>query len=198
MLKASARNCKLNRSLILNFLKNEVSTLTKPGPRIDPRETSPKGPGNWQHERIWIEPVIHASQNHRSFKVWIPASNVGDIRIAGAGILEANHRREGEATLRRDDAVPLPAADQLVLPPVGSASEALPTPQRQLIAEVRTELVVEAEGRRTPVQKQIVGTKNVCRLILAGRREDGRVQINHLRPGVIGLERDSMRNALLQ
>src|SRR5215472_18374753 len=45
MLKASARNCKLNRSLILNFLKNEVSTLAKPGPRIDPRDTSPNVPG---------------------------------------------------------------------------------------------------------------------------------------------------------
>ena len=190
MLKASARNCKLNRSLILNFLKNEVVDVDQTRSSDRPARHVPKRARSWQHEGIWIEPVIHASQNHRSVKVWIPARNVGDIRIAGAGIIEANHRREGEATLRRDDAVPLPAADQLVLPPAGSASEALPTPQRQLIAEVRTELVVEAEGRRTPVQKQIVGTKNVCRLILAGRREDGRVQINHLRPGVIGLERD--------
>src|SRR5713226_9242247 len=37
MLKSSALNCNVYRSLIWNFLKNEVSTSTKPGPRNDPR-----------------------------------------------------------------------------------------------------------------------------------------------------------------
>src|SRR5260370_10216092 len=44
MLKSSARNWSVYRSLIWNFLKKEVSTSTKPGPRNDPRETLPKVP----------------------------------------------------------------------------------------------------------------------------------------------------------
>src|SRR5438445_12882312 len=38
MFKSSARNWSVYRSLIWSFLKNEVSTSTKPGPRDDPRE----------------------------------------------------------------------------------------------------------------------------------------------------------------
>ena len=104
----------------------------------------------------------------------------------------------GETTLSGDDPVPLPAADQKVLPPAGPASEVLAISERQLIAEVGSEDMRQAVGRRASVQEQLVGTEDIGRLILAGRRENGRIQINHLRPGVIGFEREPVRDALLQ
>jgi hypothetical protein len=75
------------------------------------------------------------SRDRRSLEVRIPVRCVGYIGVACPGIIKANHRREGEAALRGDDAVPLPAADQQVLESAG------PAPERQLIAEARTELV---------------------------------------------------------
>src|SRR5712692_10393200 len=44
MLNASARNCMFHLSLIFIFLKKEVSTLTRPGPRSAPRDTFPNVP----------------------------------------------------------------------------------------------------------------------------------------------------------
>src|SRR4030095_11146606 len=46
MLKASARNCKLHFSLMLNFLNNEMSTLVRPGPIRELRPAFPKVPAS--------------------------------------------------------------------------------------------------------------------------------------------------------
>jgi len=163
-----------------------------------PARDVPKGSGNRQDEGLRIEPMIHGPQNRVPVKGRIPTGHVGDIGIASSGIVEANHRRLGEATLSGDDPVPLPAADQKVLPPGGPASEVLAISERQLIAEVGSEDMRQAVGRRASVQEQLVGTEDIGRLILAGWREDGRIQVNHFRPGVIGFEREPVRDALLQ
>src|SRR5689334_3477472 len=58
MLKSSARNWSVYRSVIWNRLKNEVSTSTRPGPRSDPRETLPKVPATGIRNALGL--------NHRS------------------------------------------------------------------------------------------------------------------------------------
>ncbi len=45
-LKTSARNCKLNLSLMVNFLNNEVSSVAKPGANNEPRDTFPMVPAS--------------------------------------------------------------------------------------------------------------------------------------------------------
>src|SRR5438067_4721260 len=44
-LNISARNCKFNFSVTVNFLNSDVSNVARPGPRNDPRATLPKVPG---------------------------------------------------------------------------------------------------------------------------------------------------------
>jgi len=51
--------------------------------------------------------------------------------------------------LRADAAIPLPAAISLSASPHGSAAKALAVPERQLIAEVALNLVLEIVGRRS-------------------------------------------------
>ena len=110
----------------------------------------PEGPGQRHRERPGIKPMFHIPQNHLPLEVRIPVRRVGRIRVPGPGNFGANHRREGEATLRTDDAIPLPAADELIHPPAGAATEAMAAPERQRIADVSVKLVLEAAGRDSP------------------------------------------------
>src|SRR5262249_34983049 len=98
------------------------------------------------------EPLIRLSQDHVSGKVRIPVGRVGLISIAGSGSIGANQGCERESSLSSDDAVPLPAADQLIYNSTGAASEALAAPKRQLIAEVAIKLMVETVGRNSSIQ----------------------------------------------
>src|SRR3989442_1545564 len=86
----------------------------------------------------------------------------------------------------------------MVQPPAGATTKALPAPKRQLIAEVRVELVFEAVGGGTFVQLAIVGTEKGRRLIFARRGQEGGIQIQHLAPTVICFERQPARGALEQ
>src|SRR5262249_31161700 len=106
----------------------------------------PERPLGRQHKGSRIEPLIRLPQNHRSFKVRIPARYIGVTRIASPGNIGASQRREGEPALLSQTSIPLPSANQLVQDSSGTASEALAAPKRQKIAEVRVELVKEAVG----------------------------------------------------
>src|SRR6202140_3126456 len=145
---------------------------------------------------MWIEKLVGLTQNHWPFEVAIPVGYVGWMGVARSGIIRANQRREREPTLSREDTVPLPASDQLVHDPAGAASEAPPAAKRQRGDEVRVETGGKAIRRRAPVQEEIVGTKDIRRLIFAGRRQDGRIQIQHFRVAVIGLETEPARDTL--
>src|SRR5256885_11794399 len=104
--------------------------------------------------------------------------------------------RDGKPALSSNDPIPLPAPNQAVYPPAGAAAKVLPGPERQLIAEIRVELVLEAVGGASLVQVAIVGTEKFRRLIFARRRQDGGVQIQHLPISVIRFERQPPRGAL--
>src|SRR5712691_10105132 len=99
-----------------------------------------KGARNRHLEGPRIVPLIRRPQNHFPVEIRIPVGYIGVTPVACAGIIEANHRRHGEAALSVDDPIPLPAADHLVHPPADAASETLPVAERQLITEVRIQL----------------------------------------------------------
>ena len=71
---------------------------------------------------------------------------------------------------------------------MGAACEVLPAPKGQLIAEVAVELMLEAVGGRPSVQPEIVGAEDVRWFVFAAGSEDGRIQIENLRIGVIQFE----------
>src|ERR1700720_365057 len=98
-----------------------------------------------------IEVLIRTPQDNWSGEVRIPVGRIGLIGVARSGSVGARQRREGESAQNRDDPIQLPAADQLVHEPVGGISKLLPVPERQLIAEVRAELMLQAVGPHAPV-----------------------------------------------
>src|SRR6266487_2146323 len=144
-----------------------------------------EGAGGRHREGAGIEPVVHSTRNYVPLKVRIQVGYVDGSSVAAAGIIEADQRRKGEAALSVEDPIPLPAPNQMVHPAGGATGKALPVSERQLIAEVRVELVFDAVGSHTFVPLAIVGTQKIRRLILARRRQDGGVQIQHLAPAVI-------------
>src|SRR5437773_11234151 len=105
-----------------------------------------------QHEGSRIEPLIRSPDNNRPFKIQIPVRYVGITLVAGASDIRTSKRREGESARNPDTRIPLPAADQLLHQPAGTACEALPIPERQLIAGVAAELMEDAEGCDPAVQ----------------------------------------------
>src|SRR5437667_3140728 len=117
-----------------------------------------------------MKPEVHTTKKHRPLEVRSQVGYVDDTAVAGAGIIEAGERRDGKPALSGDDPIPLPAANQTVHPAAGAAAEAVSTPERQLIAEVRVELVLEAVSGDSLVQVAIVGTEKFGRLIFAFRR----------------------------
>src|SRR5262249_30645581 len=118
-------------------------------------------------EGTGIEPVIHCPQNHRPLEVRIQVGYVDERSVAVAGTIEAGQRRGRKTALSGEDSIPLPASNDTVHPPAGGTGKSLAAPQRQLIAEVRVELVFEAVGGDASVQAAIVGTEKVRRLIFA-------------------------------
>src|SRR5262249_2841026 len=59
-----------------------------------------EGAGNRHRESFRIEPLFRSPQDHRSLEVRIPVDDVGGLRsVAGAGIIEANQRRERKSRL---------------------------------------------------------------------------------------------------
>src|SRR5262249_24518155 len=127
----------------------------------------PEGAGNRHRESARVEPAIHGPQDHRTFEVWIDVSYVGRLRsVTGAGIIEANKRRERKYGLGGHDPIPLLAPNQMVQQSAGVAAKVLPPSERQLIAEVRVELVLEAVGGDAFVQALIVGTTDKVRRLI--------------------------------
>src|SRR5262249_29610055 len=94
-----------------------------------------EGPGRWQQEGIRIEipagflEPVH-SKNYLSCEIGIYKWNVGNPRIAISALIDANHRRHGEAALRVEDAIQLPVADQLVHESGGAAPESAAVSER--------------------------------------------------------------------
>src|SRR5262249_19516730 len=126
-----------------------------------------EGAGNRHRESVGIEPVICCSQDHRPFEVRIPVGYVGWLRsLAGAGIIETNHWCERKSGLSSDDPIPLPAPDQTVQQSASATAKALSASERQLIAEIRVELVSGVIGGDPFIQAAIVRTDKVRRLIL--------------------------------
>src|SRR5262249_54280166 len=118
-------------------------------------------------EGTGIEPAVHSARNYLPLKVWIQVGYVDGSSVAAAGIIEADQRRKGEAALSVEDPIPLPAPNQMVHPAGCATAKVLPVSERQLIAEVRVELVFDAVGSHASVPLAIVGTQEVRRLILA-------------------------------
>src|SRR5262252_2106227 len=162
--------------------------------------------GSRHRQREGVRIVIAAglleflySQNRVSFEVGIPAWPIGKATsVARTGPIRANLRRNGKAAIGYKDAVPLPTADQLVHPTRSSAAERLAVPERQLIAEVRIELVQEAEGGGSLVEPPIEAIQSCGSLIIGAVDEVRGIDVQHLSPGVAGLERQSAARALEQ
>src|SRR5262249_15950804 len=176
---------------------NQGRVDVEPAPAAERTPSNvPERAGCRHREGTRIEPVFNRPQNHWALKVRTQVRYVDQRSVAGAGAIETDQRRERKSTLSGDDSIPLPAPNQTVHPPADAAAKALPAPERQLIAEVRIELVCEVVSGDTFVQMAIVGTEKVRRLVFARRRQDGRVHIQHLRIAVIRLERQPARRAL--
>src|SRR5262249_8689702 len=126
---------------------------------------------------------------------------VGPIGIRSSpapGGIRANRRRYREPAIDGKDAVPLPTANQLIYHAARSAAERFAVPERQLIAEVRAELVQEAEGGRSFVQVPVKSIHG-CRILIIGAIDEvRRIAIQHLSTSIAGLERQPAARALEQ
>ena len=140
--------------------------------------------------------MLRLTQNHGPAEGWIVIGHVGIIRIAGPGDVRADLGREGKAALGIDDSVPLPAANEFVHQAAGAAGEPLPLSEWQLVGEIRVELVPETEGRDSPAEGEFEGIQDRLRLIRSGVGRAGRVVIDRLPEGVVGLECQAAAGAL--
>src|SRR5262249_16734001 len=115
-----------------------------------------EGAGSRHREGTGIEPVFYCPQNHLPLKVRVQVGYVDRSSVAGAGILEAKPRGEREPALSVEDPIPLPTPNQGVHPAGSATAKALSASERQLIAEVRVELVFNAVGGHALVPVAIV------------------------------------------
>src|SRR5437867_8117767 len=163
-----------------------------------------EGSGHRQQEGVGI--VVEAgllellySQNRVSFEVGIQAWSIGKAAgVPRTGPIRADLRRNRKAAIGYKDAVPLPTADQLVHPTRSSAAERLAVSERQLIAEVGAELVQEAEGGGSLVEPPVKAIQRCGSLIIGAVDEVSGIDVQHLSPGVAGLERQPAARALEQ
>src|SRR2546428_7041329 len=108
----------------------------------------------------------------------------------------ATRGQSGTPAVVHKDPVPRPAADQLVHPTRSSTAERLAVPDRQLIAEVGAELVQEAEGGGSLVEPPVKAIQDRRSFIIGAIDEVSGIEVQHLSPGVAGLERQSAGRAL--
>src|SRR5262249_21193753 len=139
----------------------QARTAERTTPRV------PESAGKRHRESAGVEPVIYSPGDHLPIEVRIYVGYVGWLRsVAGAGIIEANQRRERKSGLSAGDSIPLPAPNQMVQESAGATAKALPGPERQLVAEVRIELVCRVVGGDASVHLAIVGTTDKVRRLI--------------------------------
>ena len=97
-----------------------------------------------------------------------------------------------------EDAIPLPAADQLVRESSGGAADRPAVPERQQISEVAVKLVLQAVGPDSPAELRIVRVPERRRVIIGGGTENGGTDVHYLPPRVIGFETQSVPGTLGQ
>ena len=95
-----------------------------------------------------------------------------------------------------EDAVPLPVTDQLVRQSSRASAESPAPPERQLVAEVGVELVLQTVGCDSAVQLWVKPVQERRRLIIGGRGEEGGIDIHYFPPRVIGFEIQSASGTL--
>ena len=88
----------------------------------------PYVPAAGSTKALGIEPLVRVAQHHRSGERGIQRRPVGIARVAIAGAIRADLRREREAAQQRGDPIELPAADQPVPNPPKLLAQCLPWP----------------------------------------------------------------------
>ena len=111
---------------------------------------------------------------------------VGIARIAISRLVRTDLRREGKAALKRDDSIELPSADQPVSKSAEVVGQRLAFAEGQIVGARNAGRIGDVVGGGSPIALQIVGVHHHLRLVVGLRAGKRRIDIQILRPGVVG------------
>src|SRR5438445_5500878 len=158
----------------------------------------PKRPGSREQEGVGIEPLVGSPQNNRTAEGRVPVGHIRISDIAVSRAIRAHRRREAQTRLGRHYTIPLPAANQLIHRSAGRPAPVFAPSERQLIANVAVELVLDAERCRPFAQSQIIGIQDVgWRAQIEISIELG-IDVQNLTEGVIRFKAKTATQALDQ
>ncbi len=128
-LKISARNCRLNLSLIRVSLNVEKSQVARPGPVAQRPQIPVEAAGARRvNERGGVEPLIGVPRHHGSAECRIQERPDRVARIAVVCRVVAELRRKREPGLRADDRVQRPSAQVSLAAPLRLPPKRFPCP----------------------------------------------------------------------
>src|SRR5947199_1169900 len=145
-----------------------------------------------QQESIGIEisagrlEAIHA-QNRVSFEVGIDEGYIRKAAIAVSSLIETYDRGHREAALRIENAVPLPAADQLVDQSCSTRANRFAIAERQRVAGVGIELVRQTVGSHSTAELGIIWVTKRRQFVIGRGTKDRGIEIDDLSPCVVDL-----------
>src|SRR5207244_1891827 len=123
------------------------------------------------------------SQNRIAFEVGIHQGYVRNAGIAVAGLVETHLRSHRETALGVKNAVPLPATDQLIDDSRRTRADRFAIAERQGVAEIGIELVLQAVGSNTTAELRVVWVAQGGKFVIRGGTEDRGIEIDDLSPG---------------
>src|SRR6266571_4612189 len=194
ILKASARNCKFHLSLMGIFLNIDMSNSIRLGPRNWLRPAFPNVPAVGSRKALGLNHWLGVP------KITGPLKAGFRLGTSGLAISPFPERFEPTVGVKRKPVwavtilytIPLPAANQLIHRSAGRPAPVFAPSERQLIANVAVELVLDAERCRPFAQSQIIGIHDVgWRAQIEISVELG-IDVQNLTEGVIRFKAKSM------